>query len=333
MSGAGAAVGLILGGWLTEYSWRWTFLINVPVGLLVLMLIPSLLPKTIGRRGRIDFAGAAMITAAISLAVYAVVDANNAGWRSLQTLGLLATATVLLAGFVLVEQTRREPLVRLAIFRSPNLAAASLTMALLGAAWIPLWFFLNLYLQQVLGYGAFRSGAALLPVTLTVLVMMVGLVGRLIPRLGAKPMMIAGLALLAGGIALFARTPIGGSFATDVLAASLLAGIGISLTYIPALITALAGAKPEEAGLTSGLISTSYQIGSAVGLAVMTALATAATGAGTSLSSLNHGYHAAFLGAAAIAAAAALAALVLIRRRPAPVEEQVPAQAVELQAA
>src|SRR5207248_16692 len=147
----------------------------------------------------------------------------------------------------------------------PNLAAASLTMGLLGAAWIPLWFFLNRYLQQVLGYGAFASGAALLPITVTVLVMMVGLVGRLIPRVGAKPMMITGLTVLAGGIALFARTPIGGSFTTDVLAASLLAGIGISLTYIPALVTALAGAKPEEAGLTSGLVSTSYQAGGEAG--------------------------------------------------------------------
>ena len=331
---AGGTAGVFLGGVITQWiSWRWTFLINVPIGLLVLALIPSLLPKTGGRRGRIDFAGAATITAAISLAVYAVVDANNAGWRSLQTLGLLTAAAALLVAFVLVEQHRREPLVRLAILRSPNLAAASLTMGLLGAAWIPLWFFLNLYLQQVLGYGAFASGAALLPITVTVLVMMVGLVGRLIPRVGAKPMMITGLTVLAGGIALFARTPIGGSFTTDVLAASLLAGIGISLTYIPALDTALAGAKPEEAGLTSGLVSTSYQVGSALGLAVMTAVATSATGAGTSLSSLNHGYHAAFLGAAAIAATAALAVLLLIRRQPATAHAEAPAGAAAPQPA
>src|SRR5207249_4412095 len=219
---AGGTAGVFLGGVITQWiSWRWTFLINVPISLLVLALIPSLLPKTGGRRGRIDFAGAATITAAISLAVYAVVDANNAGWRSLQTLGLLTAAAALLVAFVLVEQHRREPLVRLAILRSPNLAA------------------------------------------------------------------------------------------------SLLAGVGISLTYIPALVTALAGTKPEEAGLTSGLVSTSYQVGSALGLAVMTAVATSATGAGTSLSSLNHGYHAAFLGAAAVAAAAALAVLLLIRRQPA----------------
>jgi MFS family permease len=162
--------------------------------------------------------------------------------------------------------------------------------------------------------------------------MMVGLVGLLIPRVGPKPMMTTGLTVLAGGIALFAHTPIGGSFKTDVLAASLLAGIGISLTYIPALVTALAGAKPEEAGLVSGLISTSYQVGSALGLAVMTAIATAATGAGTSLGSLNHGYHAAFLGAAAVAATAALAVLILIRRQPQIAGAEAPAGAAALQA-
>jgi EmrB/QacA subfamily drug resistance transporter len=330
---AGGTAGVFLGGVITQWiSWRWTFLINVPIGLLVLALIPSLVPKTGGRRGRIDFAGAATITAAISVAVYAVVDANNAGWRSLQTLGLLAGAAAFLTAFLLVEQNRRQPLVRLGILRSPNLAAASLTMGLLGAAWIPLWFFLNLYLQQVLGYGAFASGAALLPITVTVLAMMVGLVGLLIPRVGPKPMMTTGLTVLAGGIALFAHTPIGGSFKTDVLAASLLAGIGISLTYIPALVTALAGAKPEEAGLVSGLISTSYQVGSALGLAVMTAIATAATGAGTSLGSLNHGYHAAFLGAAAVAATAALAVLILIRRQPQIAGAEAPAGAAALQA-
>jgi MFS family permease len=312
---AGGTAGVFLGGVITQWiSWRWTFLINVPIGLLVLALVPSLLPRTVGRRGRIDLAGAATITAALSLAVYAIVDANTAGWTSLRTLGLLAGAAVLLAAFVLVEQSRREPLVRLGIFRSPNLAAANLTMALLGAAWIPLWFFLNLYLQQVLGYGAFESGAALLPMTVTILVLMVGLTGRLIPRTGPKPLLLAGLVTLAGGTALFARTPVGGSFTTDVLAASLLAAVGMSLAYIPTLVSALAGAGPAEAGLASGLVNTSYQVGSALGLAIVTAIATSATGAGTSLNSLNHGYHAAFLGAAGLAAAAALTAALLIGR-------------------
>jgi EmrB/QacA subfamily drug resistance transporter len=314
---AGGTAGVFLGGVITQWiSWRWTFLINVPIGLLVLTLVPSLLPRASGRRGRLDVAGAATITGAISLAVFAIVDANNAGWGSLRTLGLLAGAGVLLVAFLLVEQARREPLVRLAILRAPNVAAANLTMALFGAAWIPLWFFLNLYLQQVLGFAAFKSGAALLPMTLTVLVVMLGVTGRLIPRVGAKPLLIAGLAALAGGIALFARTPLGGSFTADVLGASLLAAVGVSLTYIPTLMTALAGVKPEEAGLASGLVSTSYQVGSALGLAIVTAMATSATGTGATLGALNHGYHVAFLGAAAMAATAAAVALVLIRRAP-----------------
>jgi EmrB/QacA subfamily drug resistance transporter len=312
---AGGTAGVFLGGVITEWiSWRWTFLINVPIGLFVLMLVPSLLPRASGRRGRIDLVGAATITAAISLAVYGIVDANNAGWSSLRTLALLVGASVLLIAFVLVEQTRREPLLRLGILRVPNLAAANLTMALLGAAWIPLWFFLNLYLQQVLGFDAFKSGAALLPMTLTILVLMVGVTGRLIPRLGPKPLLVAGLAALAAGIALFARTPLGGSFAADVLGASLLAAVGMSFAYIPALISALAGAKAEDAGLASGLVNTSYQVGSALGLAVVTAIATSATGSSATLGVLNHGYHAAFVAASGIAAAAAVVALVLIRR-------------------
>jgi EmrB/QacA subfamily drug resistance transporter len=331
---AGGTAGVFLGGVITQYiSWRWTFLINVPFGVLVLMFVPALIPKTNGRRGRLDVAGAAAITAAISLVVYAIVDANSAGWTSLKSLGLAAAAAVLAVLFLLIEQRTREPLIRLGILRSPNLAAANLTMGLMGAAWIPLWFFLNLYLQRVLGYGAFASGAALLPITLAVLVLMVGLIGRLIPRFGPKPLMMVGLTVLAGGIALFSRAPLGGSFTIDVLGASLLAGVGISLTYIPVLITALAGAKPAETGVASGLVSTSYQVGSALGLAVMTAIATSATGANTSLGSLNHGYHAAFLGAAAVAAAGALAALVLIRRQPKTPEQEAASAVAQLQPA
>jgi MFS family permease len=187
----------------------------------------------------------------------------------------------------------------------------------------------------VLGFTAFKSGAALLPMTLTILLLMVGALGRLIPRIGAKPLLIAGLTTLALGIGLFARTPLDGSFTADVLGASLLAAIGVSLTYIPTLMTALAGAKPEEAGLAAGLVSTSYQVGSALGLAVVTAIATTATGTGTTLAAVNDGYHAAFLSAAAIAATAAVAALVLIRReakRDAPAGSGVPVNAIGAEA-
>ena len=327
---AGGTAGVFLGGVITEWiSWRWTFLINVPVGLIVLALVPSLLPHTARRRGRIDIAGTATVTGAVSLAVYAIVGANDAGWGSLQTLALLIGAAALLVAFVLIERTRREPLVRLGIFRTPNLAAANVAMALLGAAWIPLWFFLNLYLQQVLGFGAFESGLALLPMTLTILVLMVGATGRLIPRIGPKPMMVGGLVTLAAGIALFARTPVGGSFAGDVLAASLLAAIGMSLAYIPTLISAVSGAKAEEAGLASGLVNTSYQVGSALGLAVATAIATASAGDGKGVAGLNDGYHAAFLAAAAFAAVAAAVTGALVNRKPAATEAAAPSELSE----
>jgi EmrB/QacA subfamily drug resistance transporter len=314
---AGGTAGVFLGGVITEWiSWRWTFLVNVPVGLLVLAAVPALVPGLAGRRGRIDVAGAISVTAALTLAVYAIVTANDSGWLAVETVGLLALAGVLLAVFARIEARRPEPLVALRIFRAPNLAAANVVMALLGAAWIPMWFFLNLYLQQVLGFGAFESGAALLPMTLGIMVMMVGATGRLVGRFGFKPPLVLGLALLAAGIALLARVPVGGSFAGDVLGASLIAAGGMSLSYIPVLMASLSGARPEESGLASGLVNTSYQIGSALGLAALTAVAASVGAEG--VSGLNDGYQAAFLGAAGIAAAAGLLALVALRRpRPA----------------
>src|SRR5918994_3065784 len=163
---AGGTAGVFLGGVITEWiSWRWTFLINIPVALLVLALVPALLPESVKRRGRLDLAGALSVTGAITLAVYATVTANDNGWASLETIGVFGAAAALLVTFLFVESRRREPLVRLGIFRAHNLSAANAVMALLGAAWIPMWFFLNLYLQQVLGYGAFEGGLALLPMT------------------------------------------------------------------------------------------------------------------------------------------------------------------------
>ena len=312
---AGGTAGVFLGGVITEWiSWRWTFLINVPVGLLVLAVLPSLVPAIAGRRGRVDVAGALSVTGALSLAVYATVTANDAGWTSAQTVTLYAVALALLGAFVAIESRRSEPLIRLGIFRSPNLAAANGVMALLGAAWIPMWFFLNLYLQQVRGFDAFEGGLALLPMTLVIMVLMIGITGRLVARFGFKPPMVAGLILLAGGIALFARVPADGTFLADVLPASLVAAGWMSLAYIPVLIAALSSARPEEAGLASGLINTTYQVGSALGLAAMTAVATAVTGDGSDSVAITDGFQAAFVGAAAIAVLAALAATVAIRR-------------------
>ena len=176
-----------------------------------------------------------------------------------------------------------------------------------------MWFYLNLYLQQVLGYGAFESGAALLPMTVAIMLIMVGVTGRLIARFGFKPPMIVGLTLLAIGTSLLARVPVSGGFATDILGASLVAAGGMSLAYIPVLIASLSGAQPEQSGLAAGLVNTSYQVGSALGLATMTAVA-AGVSDDTGVSGLTDGYQAAFVGAAVIAAAAAVVAAALIRR-------------------
>ena len=243
-----------------------------------------------------DIVGALAVIASLVLAVYAIVTANAVGWGSARTIGLLLVAVILLVAFVAIQAARQISLVPLRIFRTPDLAAGNIVMALLGGAWIPLWFFLNLYLQQVLGFGAFASGSALLPMTVTIMVLMIGF----------KSPLIVGLLLLAGALLLFGRVPVGGGFVADVLSASLIAAIGMSLSYIPALIAGTAAARPEEAGLASGLINTTYQGGSALGLAAMTAVATATTtgrlGTGTtSLSAMNAGFHAAFVGAAAIA--------------------------------
>ena len=316
---AGGTAGVFLGGVLTEWvDWRWVFLVNVPIGLAALAASPGLLPTSVVRRGRIDLAGAIAVTGALSLAVVAIVRAPDVGWGSLETVGLLAGAAVLLASFVAIQARRREPLVPLSIFRVPNLSAANVVTALLGAAWIPMWFFLNLYLQQVLGYGAFEAGAALLPMTAAIMILMVGVTGRVVARFGFAPVSVVGLAVLAAGIGWLSLVPADGSFAADVLPATLVAAVGMSLAYIPVMIAALSGAGPQEAGLASGIFNTTYQVGSALGLAAMTAVA-AAYGADQAgdVVALTDGFGAALAGAAAIAAAGALAALILVgRRRP-----------------
>ena len=317
---AGGTAGVFLGGVITEWlSWRWTFLINVPLALVVLALSPLLLRPSTARRGSIDFPGALVVTGALVLAVYAIVTANDAGWASARTILLLALAVGLFGAFVTLQSVRSEPLVPLRIFRSPNLLAGNTIMALLGAAWIPLWFFLNLYLQQVLGYGAFESGLALLPMTVAIMLLMIGVTARLIGRFGFKANLVIGLGLLGGALALFALTPTEGSFIAHVLPASLLAAVGMSLSYIPAVIAGTSSAKPEELGLASGLINTAYQVGSAFGLALMTAFATSRTsarlaGGVPNLAALNSGFHAAFIGAAVIAIAGALLTLVWLRQ-------------------
>ena len=325
---AGGTAGVFLGGVITEWiSWPWVFYINIPIALAVLAVTPTLMPTVAARRGSIDIAGAITATTGLAMTVFAIVRAPQVGWGSAETLLALAGGVALLGLFVRLQASLREPLMRLSIFRTPNLAAANLAQFLLGAAWIPMWFFLNLYLQQVLGYGAFEGGAALLPMTAAIMLLMVVVVPRVINRLGFKTPVVAGMLLLAAGMAVLSLVRPDGSFVVDVLPASLIAAAGMSLAFIPSLGTAISSARPEEGGLASGIVNTSYQVGSALGLAAMTAVASS-QGADqlADLGALTDGYSAAFIGAAAIAAAGALLSALLLRapkRAAAPTETAI----------
>jgi len=313
---AGGTAGVFLGGVITQYiDWPWVFYINVPIALLALAAAPVLMPAgSLGVRGSIDVLGALTVTAGLGTAVYAIVRAPEVGWATPETWGVLAAAAVLLGAFLAIQGSRRQPLMRLSIFRTPNLGAANLAQLLLGGAWIPMWFFLNLYLQQGLGYRTFPSGAALLPMTILIMVGMITLAPAAINRFGPKAMIVAGLAILAVGLGWLSLIRPGGSFWVDVLPASLVAALGMSLAFIPSLGTAISSARPEEGGLASGIVNTSYQIGSALGLAAMTAVA-AAYGADQvgDLPALTDGFSAAFLGAGIIAASGALLAALTLR--------------------
>lgn len=312
---AGGTAGVFLGGVITEWlSWPYVFLIYIPIGLVSLALVPTLLPRVPGRRMGLDLTGAIAVTGGLALAVYAIVQAPQRGWGTSATVLQLAGAIVLLAGFVLIQRLARRPLMPPRIWRTPDLAAANAAMALLGAAWIPMWYFLNLYLQQVLGYGAFPSGAALVPMTALMMLLMVGVTGRLIARYGTKRLIVTGLVVLAAGLGVLSTIHPHGSFVTDVLPGSLISAVGMALVFIPATMAAIGAAPPEQGGLASGIVNTTYQIGSAVGLAAMTAIATShGAGALGDLPALTNGFQAAFIGAAIVALAGAGFGLITLR--------------------
>ena len=304
---AGGTAGVFLGGVLTEYaSWPWVFFINLPLAVVVLLLTPSVMPAGMTRRGSLDVAGAVTATAGLAALVFAVVRAPQAGWTAGSTLFAGLGGLALLGVFVLLQARLRQPLMRLGIFKAPNLAAANVAQFMLGAAWIPMFFFVNLYLQQVLGLGAFASGAALLPLTVTIMVGMIVAAPRLIGRFGPKAMTVAGLATLAAGLVWLSFLRPDGSFWVDVLPATLVTAAGMAMAFIPSLGLALSSAAPEEGGLAAGIVNTSYQIGSALGLAAMTAVA-AAFGADRvgDVAALTDGFSAGLLGAAGIAAVGA----------------------------
>lgn len=316
---AGGSAGGFLGGAITEWlSWHWVFLINIPVGLIVLVFSPRLLFKGATRKGKVDIAGAILATMALVLMVYAIVSAEGAGWLSLQTISLLGCALLLFFIFFVVQKQKSEPLMPLAIFKIPNLSPGNLVMALLAAAWIPLWFFLNLYLQQTLNYSAFNSGLALLPMTIAIMFLMVGVTGKLVAKFGFKANLIAGLMALTASLILFSNIPPDGTFLIHVLPASLLAALGMSLAYIPGTIASMSGARPEETGLASGLVNTSYQVGSALGLAIIVAISAAKTSAvktagAIDVAALNAGFQTAFFSAIFVCVIAVIITVLFIR--------------------
>ncbi|MBL1078182.1 MFS transporter [Nocardia sp. 2] len=324
---AGGTAGVFLGGVITEYaSWPWVFYINIPIAVLALIAAPALLPEgALAPHASVDIVGGITATLGLGAAVFAVVRAPEAGWLSAETWGVFALAAILLAAFLAIQAKRREPLMPPAIFRSPNLGAANLAQVLLGAAWVPMWFFLNLYLQQVLGYSAFPSGAALLPMTALIMVGMVAVSPKLFARFGARTMIVSGLLVLAAGLAWLSFIRPDGNFWVDVLPGSLIAALGMSLAFVPSLQTAISSAPPEEGGLASGIVNTGYQIGSALGLAVVTAIASAAGAEKLGdTAALTDGFAAAFLSAAAVAVIAAALAVATFRRATSTAEE-VPA--------
>jgi EmrB/QacA subfamily drug resistance transporter len=321
VSAGGGSLGLLLGGTLTSaLNWHWIFLVNLPIGALVYALGLALLPDGYSRAaaGRLDIAGAITVTTSLMLAVYAIATCNESGSSSARTISLLATATVLLIVFLGIEARARAPLMPLSLFRLRNRAVAN-AAGLLAAAAMFAWCFISaLYLQRVLGYSPLQVGFAFLPANLITAGFSLGLSARLVIRFGIKPPLTTGLLLVAAGLVLFARAPVGGNLIVDVLSGMLLLGLGGGMAVTPLLLAATSGVAPGESGLASGVVNTAFTMGGALGLAIVASIAGARTNyllaSGVSLPlALNSGYHVAFFMGALFAAAAALLGAALLR--------------------
>jgi len=323
----GSAVGLILGGVLTQYfSWPWIFFVNVPVGIVAFLLSLRLIPESrdVQEHRSYDLAGAATVTGGLMALVYAIVDAQSAGWASAKTLAFFALAVVLLVAFVVVELRTSAPLVRLSIFRIRSLLTANITMFLAISGIFAMFFFNTLYIQQVLGYGPLKAGLAFLPFTAGVMVS-AGLSSQFAPRLGVRPVAAVGMLLAAAGLALLTQLPVHGSYVANVLPSILLSSLGMGAVFMSLTLIATTGLADADQGLASGLFNTSQQIGGALGLAVLSTLAASKTSSagGSPTHALVVGFHWAFgVGAVIMIAAFAVMIALLRRRHVARIEQQ-----------
>jgi EmrB/QacA subfamily drug resistance transporter len=324
----GGTVGVILGGLLTQgLNWHWIFLVNVPIGALALLLARPLLPRVdgLGLDQGLDLGGTLTVVAAPVLAVYGIVNGGQAGWTSPVTLGCLAAAAVFAIVFVAIETRIRAPLVPLRIFRVRTVAVSCVITAISGAAFFGWFFFSPLYAQHILGYDALQTGLTFLPATLTMGVLSLGITAWIVTRFGPRPPLVLGMGLFTVGLLVFARAPVDGAFVPDVLAPMLLLGLGAGISFMPLFLIATAEISPSDSGLVSGLISTSQMIGGALGLAVLASVAVAATAA-TSVGqptpeTLNTGYRAAWLVAAALSLVTTVLCATQLRGASAPPDE------------
>ncbi len=320
VAGAGGAAGVLLGGVLTEWAgWEWVLFVNVPIAAFVVWQAPQRLLESRDedeRERTLDIPGAISITAGLALLVYGLVDAVDQGWTSSTTLIRVAVALVLIGIFVAIELRTRRPLVPFSIFRNRTLRGANVVGLLTGMSLFSMFFMITLYLQQVLGLDALEAGLAYLPLAIAI-ILAAGMAGQLVTRLGFKPVVIAGLITVGTGLAWFTQISADGSYWVDVLGPSILAGVGLGLTFVPVTIAAMSGTKREEAGLASGLINTSQQVGGALGLAILASIANSTTndsfetGASQAVA-LTDGFSTAFLVGAFFAFAGAALAAILI---------------------
>jgi EmrB/QacA subfamily drug resistance transporter len=325
----GAVAGVLLGGILTDWlSWEWIFYINVPVGLAALALTPILLTESRDAHVKsFDVPGAVLVTSGLITLVYAITQANDYGWGSVETIGLFVAAGALLAAFVGWEARVKEPLMPFAIFRIRTVTAANISGLILGTVTFSMFLMLTLYMQQVLGYSPMKTGVAYLAVAGSAIVTST-IAAQLVTRVGVKPVIVAGMAFLAAGLLYFTQVSVGGSYLGDLLPGFLLIAAGLGFSFVPISIAALAGVQASEAGLASGLFNTSQQIGGALGIAALSAVATSKTEAGVAAGTplpkaLTDGFESAFIWGGVVAIVGILVALVLVRRSEleAPVEE------------